>query len=379
VEIRYSDSWLLCQPESLRTIPCMTYFEGAEITCKNCGSPDLVKYGKTEGIQYYWCNACKHKVTGKDTLPRMKTPIPEIASALNGYYGGEPLDAIQNRLRQDFHDDVSEPAIYKWIVRFTEEAIREAKDFTPKVGDVWIADETALNIGGHHRVWFWDIIDTKTRYLLASHISETRYVKDAQILFEQAIKRAGKVPRVIITDKLAAYPDGVDIATLGMSQHIQSKPFTSIHSTSLIERFHGILKQRTHAIHHFHDIDTARILTEGWLIHYNFFKDSEVFGNESIVKHMHVQAPFSNWEDIVRGFDRKNEVKPEPYTPQPKTVDLTYWEQSLAHQREIGMRAYYKKAQQRPKLRGRRPVPRSAPKPRNNRSTIVSVRMDKLK
>lgn len=208
----------MCQPESLRTILCMAYFEGIEITCKNCGSPDLIKYGKIEGVQYYWCNACKHKVTGKDTLPKMKTSILEIASALNGYYGGEPLDAIQNRLRQDFHDEKSEAAIYKWIVRFTEEAISEAKDFTPKVGDVWIADETSLDIGGH-KVWFWDIIDTKTRYLLASHISEGRFVKDAQILFEQAVKRAGKAPRVIITDKLKAYPDAVDIATLGMSQH----------------------------------------------------------------------------------------------------------------------------------------------------------------
>jgi hypothetical protein len=244
------------------------------------------------------------------------------------------------------------------------------------VGDEWIADETALEIGGR-KVWFWDIIDTKTRYLLASHISEGRYTKDAQILFEQAIKRAGKAPRVIITDKLPAYPDGVDLATLGMSQHIQSKPFTSVHSTSLIERFHGILKQRTHAIHHFHDIDTARILTEGWLIHYNFFRDSEIFGNESIVKHMGIQAPFSNWEDIVRNFDRKNEVKSEPYKPQPATISVTPWEQSMAHQREINMRAYEKRAQRKPKQRVRRPAPKPAPKPRNNRSTIVSVRMDK--
>ncbi|MGA2158115.1 MAG: DDE-type integrase/transposase/recombinase [Dehalococcoidia bacterium] len=304
----------------------------------------------------------------------MKTSIPEIASALNGYYGGEPLDAIQNRLRQDFHDERSESTIYRWIARFTEEAIREAKDFTPKVGDVWIADETALNIGNNHRVWFWDIIDTKTRYLLASHISETRYVKDAQILFEQAIKRAGKVPRVIITDKLKAYPDGVDIATLGMSQHIQSKPFTSVHSTSLIERFHGILKQRTHAIHHFQDIDTARILTEGWLIHYNFFRDSEIFGNESIVKHMGIQAPFSNWEDIVRNFDRKNEAVQEVYAPQPKTVDFTPWELAKAHQREINWRAYEKRMQQRPKPKQR---PRQRPK-QNRRPSSSTVSMPKL-
>ena len=352
----------------------MSYIEATEITCKYCHSKDIVKYGKYEGEQYFWCNSCKRKFTGKDTLPGMKTSVAEIASALNGYYGGEPIDAIQNRLRQDFHDDISEPAIYKWIVRFTEEAIRESKDFTPKVGDVWIADETVLDIGGRH-VWFWDIIDTKTRYLLASHISTGRYVRDAQILFERAIQRAGKAPRVIITDKLRAYPDGVNIATLGMTEHIQSRPFTNIHSTSLIERFHGILKQRTHAIHHFHDIDTARILTEGWLIHYNFFKDSEVFNNQSPVKHMNVKMPFSNWEDIVRGFDRSNEVNREPYAPEIKTVSMTQWDIAKAYHRNMADKYNTQKRNQRPKRQPRR---RPAPKPRViSPSAIITVKRRK--
>jgi len=346
----------------------MACVEATEITCKYCHSKDIVKYGTYEGEQYFWCNSCKRKFTDKDTLPGMKTPIAEIASALNGYYGGEPIDAIQNRLRQDFHDDISEPAIYKWIVRFTEEAVREAKDFTPKVGDEWIADETILEIGGRH-VWFWDVIDTKTHYLLASHISTGRYFKDAQILFEKAIQRAGKAPRTIITDGLKSYPDGVDIATLGMSKHIQSEPFTSTHSTSLIERFHGILKQRTHAIHHFHDIDTARILTEGWLIHYNFFKDSDVFNNESPVKHMQVKMPFSNWEDIVRGFDRNKEVKSELYAPQPKTISVTRWDLSKAYNRDT-VNKY--NAQKRNSTQPRRNRP-STHKPRKASTSAIVV------
>ena len=103
---------------------------------------------------------------------------------------------------------------------------------------------------------------------------------------------------------------------------------------------------------------------------------------------MHIQAPFSNWEDIIRGFDRKNEGKSEPYIPEVKTVSVTPWELSLAHQRDINMRAYENRMQRRPKKRARRPSPRpvsrpklmSAPKPRRTvPSTIVSIRMEKPK
>jgi len=76
----------------------------------------------------------------------------------------------------------SDSTVYEWVVRFTNKAIQEAKNCKPEVGDVWIADETVLKIGGR-KVWFWDIIDTKTRFLLASHMSYTRTTKDALILF----------------------------------------------------------------------------------------------------------------------------------------------------------------------------------------------------
>jgi hypothetical protein len=144
------------------------------------------------------------------------------------------------------------------------------------------------------------LIDAKTRYLLASHISVTRTTEDAQILIEKAIRRAGKMPEVVITDKLSSYIEGIDLATGGRAAHIRSKPFTDENSTNVIERFHGTLKQRTNVIHHFRDLETARLLTEGWLIHYNFFKEHESLGNVSPVKHMRMEMPFADWNDIVR-------------------------------------------------------------------------------
>ena len=176
--------------------------------CKYCNSHNIVKYGTHEGIQRYWCKDCKRKFADNKALPEMKTPIRHISSALSCYYGGMALDGIQRHLQQQFGIYYSEMGIYNWIRRFSKEAINRVKDFQPIVGDTWIADETVLKVGGKN-IWFWDIIDVKSRYLLASRLSDTRTTKDAALLMKEASRKAGKIPKTIITDRLASYQDGV--------------------------------------------------------------------------------------------------------------------------------------------------------------------------
>ena len=62
------------------------------------------------------------------------------------------------------------PVIGKWIDKYTELAIKNFRDCHPEMGDNWIADETVLRIGGQN-VWMYDIIDEKTRFLLATRIA----------------------------------------------------------------------------------------------------------------------------------------------------------------------------------------------------------------
>jgi len=109
-----------------------------DIVCKFCGSRNVIKYGTFKGIQRFFCKDCKRKFADNDALPKMKTPINEVATALNMYYGGMPIDAIQTQLKMQYGKYLSEPAIYKWITRFTKEAIVKARDFKPEVGNVWL-------------------------------------------------------------------------------------------------------------------------------------------------------------------------------------------------------------------------------------------------
>jgi putative transposase len=232
-------------------------------------------------------------------IHKMKTPAKRIASALGMYYGGMPLDAIQQEFRQDYGLDMSESNFYNWVKRFTKEAIRQAKHFRPNVGDHWVADETYMKLRKRN-VYFWDIIDRDTRYLLATHVSYTRSGKDAQKLMELAQRRAGKSPKVVVTDKLKSYIVGIEEAFGADSHHRQGGPFDLEHSTSIIERFHRTLEQRTKVFQKYDSLADIKLLTDGWLINYNFLKQNEGCGNIPPAQAMSKIVPFKDWNDIVR-------------------------------------------------------------------------------
>lgn len=212
--------------------------------CPNCDDSHIVKYGTYKGVQRWWCKSCKRKFKADGTLFHMKTPAKQVSSAMSMYYEGMSIKAITRQLKQDHNNAPSTATIYEWIQKYTQYAIDSARGYHPKVGDRCIADETVLQIDGQN-IWFWDIIDEKTRFLLASHISTTRTTKDAQGLMEQAATRAGKTPKVVITDSLSAYLDGVELAFGRDSEHRQGSPFAIEDDTQRIERFHGTLKART--------------------------------------------------------------------------------------------------------------------------------------
>ncbi len=269
-----------------------------DFTCKLCGSHNIVRYGKLRGVQRWWCKDCHHKFADNDALSGMKTPTEQVSSALGMYYDGSSLQAIRRHLQQEYNSSISDSNIYSWIVRFTKDAVKEAGKYKPKVGDVWVADETVLRIEGK-KLWFFDVIDSKTRFLLASYLSRNRGLAEVKAVMEKAAEKAGKAPKYILTDKLAAYPDGIEQTFGSNTKHIQSKPFTTKDkSTNIIERFQGTLKSRTKIMRGLKHLDTAKLFTEGWLVHYNFFRPHDTL-KETPAEKAEINFPFKDWKAIV--------------------------------------------------------------------------------
>lgn len=273
----------------------------SQVTCKNCGSNAIVKYGKYKGVQRYFCKICKRKFKGDNSLFHMKVSADYISTALSMYYSGSSISDIRNHLKQEHGYYPSKHVVFEWVDKFTSIASKQFQDTHPKVGDTWVADETVLELDKGINIWFWDIIDTKTRFLLASRASRTRGTHDAQALMQAAYRRAGKAPKVVVTDRLAAYLDGIELTFGGDTEHRQGSPFKLLESgesTAQIERFHGTIKDRTKVMRSFRDMDTLIQFMNGYLVYYNYFKPNEALKGETPAEAAELDYKVKNWKDL---------------------------------------------------------------------------------
>ncbi|MFC1968742.1 IS6 family transposase [Chloroflexota bacterium] len=268
------------------------------IPCKYCQSENVIKYGKYKDTQYYLCKDCKHRFASTDRIPKMQNSTKTIADALNMYYEGMSLAEIRRNLIQQDDNYISRITAYNWVQRFTDLVVKEAEKYKPDVGSVWVADETVIDLDGKN-IWLWDIIDTKTRFLITTHMSYTRTTKDAQQLMKQAYERTGKIPRIIYTDKLAAYLDGIELTFGADTEHRRGSPFDVGSNSNYIERFHSTLKSRTKVMRGLHSVESARRFLDGWLIHYNFFRPHTSLRDSTPAQVAGIKFPFRNWKDVV--------------------------------------------------------------------------------
>jgi len=292
----------------------------SKVICKYCGSSAVVKYGSYKGVQHYWCKVCERKFKGDRALFHMKVPPEYVSSALSMYYSGSSISDICNHLKQEHSYYPSKHVVFEWVDKFTSLAAKQFQNVKPKVGDTWICDETVLDLDRGIKVWFFDCIDSETRFLLASRASLSRTTRDAQMLIDRAIKKAGKFPKVIVTDKLASYLDvdyGKDV------EHRQGSPFRfkiSGESTSQIERFHGTIKDRTKVMRAFRDLETLYQFMNGYLVYYNYFKPNEALNGKTPAEVAKVDYQIKNWKDLcqlpvpkeakIQNYNYRTVVKP---------------------------------------------------------------------
>jgi transposase-like protein len=275
------------------------------IACKWCGSIEIKKYGVSGGEQEYFCLSCKRKFINNDNPFGKRSTIEQIGTSISSYYDGLSFADIARHLSES-GNPVNESTVYRWVLDYAQKAIKLLDKYHPQVGNIWIADETVIHFNDKN-YWLWDIIDKKTRFLIASYLSENRGTRQAENLMELALKRTKIAPSAIITDKLRAYLDGIEIVFGGYTEHIQSSPFAKEDDTNEIERFQGTIKDRTKVLRGFKTIDTAIIIIDGFLAHYNFFKphmslkDYPPKGIDKTPADVAgIKLPFKTWTEFVR-------------------------------------------------------------------------------
>lgn len=289
-----------------------------KIVCKNCGSPRIVKHGSYKGKQQWLCRDCGKAWTDNQAAVNGKLPAECVSYTLSAYYDGMSQHAIRNNLKQIYDVLPSSATVYEWIDKYTKKLLNDTKDLKPKVGDIWIADESYVRIDrrkdgkeyadnpyekikkGRKGKWviFWDIIDADTRFLLTSIVTTTRGIEDAKRLMELASRRAGKTPRVVVTDRLKAYIEGIEQVYGADTKHRQGSPFEIEHNTNLIERFHGSLKARTKVMRGLRSPESTKYFTDGWSAYYNYLRPHMSL-DKTPAQAAGIKTLFSSWDDII--------------------------------------------------------------------------------
>jgi transposase-like protein len=233
----------------------------------------------------------------------MKTPASVVAASVSMYYRGMSISNIRQELEQIYHLNVSDFAIYNWIERFTKDAIQITNNYHPEAGYVWLADETVIDIAGK-QYWLLDVIDVKTRFLLASKLSPHRWMEDIHDVLKEAYQRSGRIPKSIMTDQLDGYVRAIPSTFGSGAKHVQVKKFTSKPNNNIIERMQGTIKSRTKTMRDLKSLDTARLVLDGFLVHYNYMRPHEALSTSgddiTPAQKANINFPYGDWEQLIR-------------------------------------------------------------------------------
>src|ERR687885_2100141 len=98
---------------------------------------------------------------------------------------------------------VSHETVRQWAHKFGQQFANEIRRRLPRASDKWHFDEVAIKIAGKTH-WLWRAVD-QHGIVLDVLVQSRRDASAANRLLRKLLKRQGRAPRVMITDKLASY------------------------------------------------------------------------------------------------------------------------------------------------------------------------------
>jgi putative transposase len=251
--------------------------------CPKCGSPNVIGFGRRHNrsgsVRRYLCKACGGRFTNREGALRLRFDRTTVALALDLYFRGLSLRKVSDHLRQVHGVRVAPGTLYGWIRRCAPQAARWMDSLGARTGERWHMDETVVKVDGDPR-WVWNVVDAETRFLLATHVSRLRRVRDARVLIRHAKAATEDRPLTVLTDGLPAYRRAVgrELAFRSGAEVVNPhKRVPSVRaklSNNLVERLNGTEKDRLKVMRGLHGRAGPKVLMEGLRVHYNLVQSS---------------------------------------------------------------------------------------------------------
>ena len=273
--------------------------------CPNCNTnKHVINRGKRNNqsgpVQLYYCKQCTKRFTGRPGFRRMKHNASIISASLDLYYRGLSLRQIVEHLEITYKEHVSHGTVYNWIRKYVNLISKYTTQLTVSSSGRWHADETLLCVKGRH-LRLWAVLDSDTRFLIASHISNKRGVEDASIVMEKAKKTSKNNPIEIVTDGLTSYNDAIKNELQPTIEnpiiHLQG-PLSKAYNNK-IERFNGSIKTRTKTMGSFQNKESMKQFIDGFSIYYNYIRPHTGLEKKTPAESIGIYKKKTNWLDLI--------------------------------------------------------------------------------
>lgn len=259
--------------------------------CPNCKSNQIIKRGKRHNgfgdVQLFGCKSCNHRFTPDNGFSRMKNDPKAITLSLDLYFKGVSYRKIVDHLKQFYELTVTHTTVIRWVKKYLKMLGQYAEEYKAEVGNIWHADEMTIfkKKEGEERYheWIWNIMDAKTRYLLACRITKTRFENDAEKPLRDAKVRTSKRPDIIVTDGLKAYNRAIPKLFYNRyadikNPHLRLKDFETKPNNNIVERLNGTFRERMKVMRSLSTDAGADDYVMGMQTYYNYIREHQGIG-----------------------------------------------------------------------------------------------------
>ena len=172
--------------------------------------------------------------------------------------------------------------------------------YNPDLGEIWNIDEQMVR--AEKEWWYsWNILDEKTRFLIANAVTQERSSEETEEAFHKAIGNVEGKPRMVITDGLPSYK-GVISDIFPETIHIHNVSIRDPINNNKVERFHGTWRERDKVMRGMHRKETAEQMLENYRTYYNFIRKHQSLDNKTPAEVANIDLDIgkNKWIDLLK-------------------------------------------------------------------------------
>lgn len=152
-------------------------------------------------------------------------------------------------------------------------------------------------------IWFWELIDEDTKFLVASHVSGTRSLEDTIAIFQKGFDQSKVRPRAVFVDGSHVYNRAFNKVFYTLRKDtrpelVQRVGIRARETNNIVERMHGTVKDRTRVMRGLKSFESTKSILEGFTIHYNYVRPHQSLNGKTPAQAARAPAP-STWKGLI--------------------------------------------------------------------------------